>query len=285
MYAAIEPHADGAPESTATAGREGDVAEEARRGIAGGGASARSCSRRCRRIARRRRPRRWARVRTSYRGGPDAPRRGRDRACRPRRCSRLNEQLLELPARLQGAPEAAAAFWSAAARLLARRGPLDWAHAEMLAFGALLTEGVPIRFTGQDTERGTFSQRHLVLHDAETGAPLAAHPASARSRPRRFELHNSPLSEHGVARLRVRLQRDGPRGAGALGGAVRRLRQRRPGHRRPVHRRRPDEVGTASRLVLLPAARLRGAGPRALERAPRALPPARGARRTSGSPT
>src|SRR5262249_16563974 len=44
-----------------------------------------------------------------------------------------------------------------------------WAHAESLAFASLLTEGIPIRLTGQDTERGTFSQRHLVLHDPKTG--------------------------------------------------------------------------------------------------------------------
>jgi 2-oxoglutarate dehydrogenase complex dehydrogenase (E1) component-like enzyme len=46
---------------------------------------------------------------------------------------------------------------------------IDWAHAEMLAFASLLEDGVPIRLTGQDTERGTFSQRHSVLHDVETG--------------------------------------------------------------------------------------------------------------------
>src|SRR6202035_4344150 len=46
---------------------------------------------------------------------------------------------------------------------------IDWAHAEALAFASLLTEGTPIRLTGQDTERGTFSQRHMVLHDAKTG--------------------------------------------------------------------------------------------------------------------
>src|SRR6202020_1593938 len=48
-------------------------------------------------------------------------------------------------------------------------GGILWAHAEALAFASLLTEGIPIRLTGQDTERGTFSQRHLVLHDPKTG--------------------------------------------------------------------------------------------------------------------
>jgi multifunctional 2-oxoglutarate metabolism enzyme len=71
---------------------------------------------------------------------------------------------------------------------------VDWAHAEALAFASLLALGVPVRFTGQDTERGTFSQRHAVLHDAKTGerwAPLQ-HLRDANAP---FELHNSPLSE------------------------------------------------------------------------------------------
>ena len=50
------------------------------------------------------------------------------------------------------------------------QGKIDWAHAETLAFASILSDGTPIRLTGQDTERGTFSQRHLVLHDATTGA-------------------------------------------------------------------------------------------------------------------
>jgi multifunctional 2-oxoglutarate metabolism enzyme len=72
--------------------------------------------------------------------------------------------------------------------------PIDWAHAEALAFASLLTEGTPIRLTGQDTERGTFSQRHLVLHDAKTGqtvCPIQSLPEALAP----LELHNSPLSE------------------------------------------------------------------------------------------
>ena len=73
-------------------------------------------------------------------------------------------------------------------------GPIDWAHAETLAFASLLALGVPVRLTGQDSERGTFSQRHAVLHDAKTGErhnPLQ-HLRDANAP---FELHNSPLSE------------------------------------------------------------------------------------------
>jgi 2-oxoglutarate decarboxylase len=71
---------------------------------------------------------------------------------------------------------------------------IDWAHAEALAFASLLTEGTPVRLTGQDTERGTFSQRHMVLHDAKTGqtvCPIQSVPGALAP----MELHNSPLSE------------------------------------------------------------------------------------------
>jgi multifunctional 2-oxoglutarate metabolism enzyme len=73
---------------------------------------------------------------------------------------------------------------------------IDWATGEALAFGCLVAEGRRVRLTGQDTERGTFSQRHAVLHDSKTGArwcPLG----SLRDANAPFELHNSPLSEQG----------------------------------------------------------------------------------------
>jgi hypothetical protein len=52
-------------------------------------------------------------------------------------------------------------------------GGIDWAHAEALAMASLLTEGTPIRLTGQDTERGTFIVRPLVLHDVATGQKVS----------------------------------------------------------------------------------------------------------------
>lgn len=73
-------------------------------------------------------------------------------------------------------------------------GGIDWAQAEALAFASLLAQGTPIRLTGQDTERGTFSQRHLVLHDVKTGqriSPIQTLPSALAP----MELHNSPLSE------------------------------------------------------------------------------------------
>jgi 2-oxoglutarate dehydrogenase E1 component len=74
-------------------------------------------------------------------------------------------------------------------------GGIDWGQAEALAFGSLLVEGIPIRLTGQDTERGTFSHRHAVLHDVHTGetyTPLQNLEDQTAS----FEIYNSPLSEY-----------------------------------------------------------------------------------------
>ncbi len=89
-------------------------------------------------------------------------------------------------------------------RLLQRRaatldaeGGIDWGQAEELAFACILTDGTPIRITGQDTERGTFSHRHAVLHDAHSGEvyiPLQ-HLKEARAS---FAIYNSPLSEAGA---------------------------------------------------------------------------------------
>ncbi len=72
--------------------------------------------------------------------------------------------------------------------------PIDWAQAEALAFATLLIQGVPLRLTGQDTVRGTFSQRHLELVDSITGRKFAPiRNLSGAQAP--FELLNSPLSE------------------------------------------------------------------------------------------
>ncbi len=78
---------------------------------------------------------------------------------------------------------------------LRETGEVDWGLAEALAFASLITEGTPVRLSGQDAERGTFSHRHAVLHDAKTGekyAPLQ-HLDGAKAS---FEIFNSPLSEY-----------------------------------------------------------------------------------------
>jgi 2-oxoglutarate dehydrogenase E1 component len=81
-------------------------------------------------------------------------------------------------------------------KALEENGRIEWAHAESLAFASLLQQGVPIRLTGQDTERGTFSQRHLVLHEAGSGRTHTPIQSLTKA-DAPFELHNSPLSEIG----------------------------------------------------------------------------------------
>ena len=89
--------------------------------------------------------------------------------------------------------------------------PLDWASAEAAAFASLLVDGHPIRMTGQDCQRGTFSQRHAVLHDTKDGStytPLAnLSPDQAA-----LELYNSPLSEAGVLGFEYGYSLDSPDG-------------------------------------------------------------------------
>jgi 2-oxoglutarate dehydrogenase E1 component len=114
------------------------------------------------------------------------------------RLARLNRELAHLPDGFQMHPRLA--------RILQRREKMldqidwpgvDWALAEALALATVLEDGIPIRMTGQDVERGTFSHRHAVLHDPETGKifiPLQALPEAKAS----FEIHNSSLSEYGA---------------------------------------------------------------------------------------
>ncbi len=76
-------------------------------------------------------------------------------------------------------------------------GPYDWGFAEALAFGSLLLEGVPVRLSGQDSRRGTFSHRHAFLYDAKTGKPYLPllHLAPNQAR---ICIYNSLLSEAAV---------------------------------------------------------------------------------------
>ena len=78
--------------------------------------------------------------------------------------------------------------------------PMDWAFAEAIAFGSLALEGTHARLSGQDSGRGTFSQRHAVLYDTQTGqswTPLSELSAANNSHGR-FEVFDSSLSEAGV---------------------------------------------------------------------------------------
>jgi 2-oxoglutarate dehydrogenase E1 component len=106
----------------------------------------------------------------------------------------LNEALLNWPKDFKPHPRLA--------RTLERRrtgldqkGGIDWGHAEALAFASLLADGVPIRLSGQDSERGTFSHRHAVLHDVENGSTWIGLQALPQARSS-FAVYNSSLSEN-----------------------------------------------------------------------------------------
>jgi multifunctional 2-oxoglutarate metabolism enzyme len=117
-----------------------------------------------------------------------------DTAVPTERLRELGDALLHVPDGFTVHPKLVKQLERRVEALHSEGATLDWAHAEALAFASLLTEGTPVRLTGQDTERGTFSQRHMVLHDARTGqtvCPIQSLP-DARAP---FELHNSPLSE------------------------------------------------------------------------------------------
>jgi 2-oxoglutarate dehydrogenase E1 component len=109
------------------------------------------------------------------------------------RLRRLDEELRRVPEGFTVNPKLE--------RQLVRRtealdaGGINWGQAEAFAFASLLVEGIPIRLTGQDTERGTFAHRHLVMHDPESGETFAPmkHLDEAKAA---FEIYNSPLSEY-----------------------------------------------------------------------------------------
>jgi 2-oxoglutarate dehydrogenase E1 component len=131
-----------------------------------------------------------------YRGGSDSSVPEPPTAVALARLAELLARLAQLPEGFHPHPKTRRLLDS---RLQMSRGerPLDWGAAEALAFATLATEGYPVRLTGQDSERGTFSHRHAVLHDYESGqthAPLQ-HLAVGQAP---VQIINSPLSEGGV---------------------------------------------------------------------------------------
>ena len=159
--------------------------------------------------------------------------RGDDRGRRRERLRELNEQLLRTPGRLHRAPEARRASSSAAASRSTRAASTGARRSRSPTRRCSSTasrSGSP----GQDSQRGTFAQRHLVLHDVHTGETYTPmqHLDDADGVVRGVQLAALRVR---VPRLRVRLLGGGARGARALGGAVRRLRERRADRDRPVH--------------------------------------------------
>ena len=185
----------------------------------------------------------------------------------------LNEELLQVP-------ESFTIHRKLRKPLLQRvelldEGPIEYGHAEALAFASLLTEGTHIRLTGQDTERGTFSHRHLALYDEKTGLKyVPIQNLSGALAP--FELHNSPLSEAGCLGFEYGYSAASPPSLvlweaqfGDFANAAQVIID-------SFIASGEAKWGQTTRLTLLLAARLRGIGPGALERPDRALHRARG---------
>jgi 2-oxoglutarate dehydrogenase E1 component len=86
---------------------------------------------------------------------------------------------------------------------------LDWGSAENLAYATLVTQGIPVRLTGQDVGRGTFSHRHAVLHDYENGETIISlnHLSSDQAR---FQVWDSPLTETAVVGFEYGISLDRP---------------------------------------------------------------------------
>lgn len=192
MYRAIAAHASVREQVARKLAARGQIPEEEARELA---ATRKRVLEEQLAASRERLPRRapapegiWA----GYRGGPEGGVPEVETAV-PR------EELARLAAAIASVPEGFTPH-PKIARLLQQREemgrgarPVDWGMAELLAFGSLVSRGVRVRLTGQDSERGTFSHRHAVLFDHETGR---SHDALAALGP--FEIRNSPLSEASV---------------------------------------------------------------------------------------
>jgi len=133
---------------------------------------------------------------TSYFGGPEKLADDVDTALPVPRLSRMLNSLTEVPEDFTPHPKIVKWLTNRGA-MAAGKKPLDWAAGEALAIASLATEGVPVRMTGQDSERGTFSHRHAVLHDVKNGRQYRSFSHIEEGQAP-VSIFNSPLSEVGV---------------------------------------------------------------------------------------
>jgi 2-oxoglutarate dehydrogenase E1 component len=132
---------------------------------------------------------------TGYIGGPE-PREEAASGIAPEKISQLLRKLAEVPAGFHLHPKLQQVF-ERRLEMADGKSPLDWAAAEALAYASLADQGVRVRLSGQDAERGTFSHRHAVLHDYENGTRYSPmQHLSDKQAP--IEIVNSPLCESGV---------------------------------------------------------------------------------------
>ncbi|MGH7831678.1 MAG: 2-oxoglutarate dehydrogenase E1 component, partial [Candidatus Binatia bacterium] len=148
----------------------------------------------------------WA----GYRGGRESEADEVETGVKQERLAALLEIQTRLPEDFHPHPKIARGM-QARREMAQSKRPLDWSAAEALAFATLATEGVRVRLTGQDTARGTFSQRHAVLRDFEDGHPYVPLQRLAPDQAP-VEVYNSPLSEAGALGFEYGYSLDCPEG-------------------------------------------------------------------------
>jgi 2-oxoglutarate dehydrogenase E1 component len=147
---------------------------------------------------------------SDYHGGPESGHAEPVTALAAERISALLEAQTTLPKDFSPHPKILRALQHRR-EMAAGRRPLDWSSAEALAITSLAADGVRVRLSGQDSARGTFSQRHAVLHDYKNGAAyFPLQQAAGGGAP--VEIYNSPLSETGVLAFEYGYSLDYPEG-------------------------------------------------------------------------
>jgi 2-oxoglutarate dehydrogenase E1 component len=145
-----------------------------------------------------------------YSGGPEKNAPELETGVPRGRMARLIETMVQVPAGFHLHPRLTR-FMDARREMAQGKRPLDWGTAEALAFATLATEGHRVRMSGQDTCRGTFSQRHAVLHDTEDGHTyMPLQHLDGDQAP--VEIYNSPLSEAAVLGFEYGYSLDFPEG-------------------------------------------------------------------------
>jgi 2-oxoglutarate dehydrogenase E1 component len=134
----------------------------------------------------------WA----GYEGGPSEDAADADTSLAPEQLGSLLRRVTELPEGFTPHPKLARLLQSRREMAAGERA-WDWGAAEIGALASVTAEQRPVRMTGQDVERGTFSHRHAVVHDVNTGAKFMT-LSNVATNEGRLELYNSPLSEAGV---------------------------------------------------------------------------------------
>ena len=170
---------------------------------------------------------------SGYRGGPLAAPSEAVTAVAADRLAHVARHLTEMPPGLRPEPQDRQALRGAGRDGAGASGRSTGASPSCSPTGPLAWDGHAVRLVGQDVRRGTFSHRHAVIYDHRERRPVHAARPPARGAGEGLHLRQPALRGR-RARLRVRLQPGAARGAGDLGGAVRRLRERRPGAHRPV---------------------------------------------------